>query len=75
MMTTTDRLTAMIHIERGINNDMIMARDNDRAPFTLTRTQLLDRIITWVEDDPSNTTDDITAIYRTMLTDPDLPIR
>lgn len=69
MMTTTDRLTASIQIEKGITRDL-----DNRPNFTLTRTQLFNRIADYC-DDINATTDDIAAIFNSMLTDPDLPLR
>ena len=68
MMTTTHRLTALNSIEQGIIRDM-----TDRPNFTISRSQLLNRILDYC-DHPDTDTDDITAIYSTarML---DLPIR
>ena len=68
MMTTTDRLTALDSIEKGIMRDL-----DNRPNFTLTKSQLLNRILDYC-DHPDTDTDDITAIYSTarMI---DLPIR
>ena len=55
MMTTTDRLTALDQIEKGIIADGITR---------LTKTALLDRIFDYC-DNPDIDTDDITAIYST----------
>ena len=69
MMTTTDRLTALDQIEKGIMRDL-----DNRPNFTLTRTQLFNRIADYLDDAPHATTDDIDAIYSTALII-DLPIR
>jgi len=68
MMTTTDRLTALDSIEKGIMRDL-----DNRPNFTLTKSQLLNRILDYC-DHPDTDTDDIAAIYSTakMI---DLPIR
>ena len=64
MMTTTDRLTAMIDIAGGIDAD---------APRTLTRTQLLNRTLDYL-DRPDATIDDAIAIRNALASDPDLPL-
>lgn len=69
MITTTHRLTAMRDIESSILRDI-----DDRPDFTMTRSQLMNRIINYC-DDPAITDIDIDAIYHTMLSYCELPIR
>lgn len=70
MMTTTDRLTAALNIEKSILRDL-----DNRPDFTLTTTQLFNRIADYL-DNPTATTDDLDAIFRCFLTDPQsLPLR
>ena len=65
MMTTTNKLTAMIDIEKGI------IRDIENEPnFTISRSQLLFRIDSYCLN-PDWTADDILSIFDAFLTDRD----
>lgn len=70
MMTTTERLDDMIQIARNIDHDIEM-----RPHFTMTRSQLMNRISAYTLDRPTATLADCLAIYRALLNDPDLPLR